>query len=135
MKARKLSRLTIVFFSFLLLINPAAFSSESIDELKILGDEAISRRDAEQTLLLGQKIIAQDPHDLYGYQLILKHSLIKKDLLAFAQALEDAKKKGAPPLEVDYAAAAAVYGIGLSEFAIVKLSEFETAWRKKYDQQ
>ncbi len=122
---------TVLFF---LLLNAAAFSSEDIGKAIRQENETPDEKDVEPYLILGKKIIAQDPQSIEGYKLILIHALFTKNMNAFLNTIDDFKEQGAPEPEIDYLAADMLYLVDYFGLALLKLADFEKAWREKYAQ-
>ena len=73
-KSIRLMRLFLLgFFCVLFCLQPIAHlrSAEDIGGLMVQGDEALARGDYEQALLIGNRIVTQDPRNLSGYRLAL----------------------------------------------------------------
>ena len=61
------------------------------------GDDALARGDYEQALLIGNRIVSQDPRNLTGYRLALICCVMKNWEMGFQKIIEDAKM-GCVPL-------------------------------------
>jgi len=61
----------------------AFFSSEDVGEHMAQGDDALARGDYEQALLIGNRIVSQDPRNLTGYRLALICCVMKNWEMGF----------------------------------------------------